>query len=161
MTTQLDLFGGAKVEVEEPEPMTELRVGSRIIQIPLRRKRREALNRLMEILAELEGKDIYISSYDAGGRHFRIDTLKLGRLKLEYYPFRFKGDTSYIPSVVVLWGSRGASVRIFTDYLVAVREQEYQGYWHWLLDFRNGLWQHPIDNFWSRYACLQITRFKD
>ncbi|GAJ17735.1 unnamed protein product, partial [marine sediment metagenome] len=43
-----------------------------------------------------------------------------------------------IPSVVVLWGSRSGQVRIFTDYLVAVREQEYQGYWHWLLDFRKG-----------------------
>ena len=41
MTTQLDLFGGAKVEVEQPEPMTEVRVGSRVVQIPLRRKRRE------------------------------------------------------------------------------------------------------------------------
>ncbi len=161
MTSQLDLFGEAKVGVEQPEPMTKLRVGSRIIQIPLRRRRREALNKLMEILTELEGKDIYISSYDAGGSHFRINNLKLGRLQLEYHPFRFKNDTAYIPSVVVLWGSRGAQVRIFTDYLVAVREQEYQGYWHWLLDFRNGLWQHPIDNFRSHYACLHITRFKD
>ena len=115
----------------------------------------------MEILAKLEGKDIYIGSYDAGGRHFWLDTLKLPRLKLEYHPFRFKGDTSYTPSVIVLWGSRSAQVRIFTDYLVAVREQEYQGYWHYLLDFRNGLWEHPIDNYRSHYACLTITRFKD
>ena len=68
---------------------------------------------------------------------------------------------SYIPSVIVLWGSRSAQVRIFTDYLVAVREQEYQGYWHYLLDFRNGFWQSPIDNYRSHYACLHITRFKD
>jgi len=41
------------------------------------------------------------------------------------------------------------------------REQEYQGYWSYLLDFRNGFWEHPMDNFRSNYACLTITRFKD
>ena len=63
-TTQLDLFVGVKVA--EPEPMTEVKLGRRSARIPLRRQRREALARLMEILAELEGKDIYIGSYDAG-----------------------------------------------------------------------------------------------
>jgi len=61
----------------------------------------------------------------------------------------------------VLWGSRSAQVRIFTDYLVAVREQEYQGYWHYLLDFRNGFYESRLDEFKSHYACLHITRFKD
>lgn len=159
MKGQLDLFGG--VDIEEPESMTSLKVGSRVIQIPLRKKRREALARLMEILAELEGKDIYIGTYDAGGRHFWIDNLKLVRLQLEFFPARYNADSKYIPSVVVLWGSKSACVRIFTDYLVAVREQEYQGYWHWLLDFRNGLWAHRIDEYRSHYACLTITRFKD
>jgi len=161
MTTQLDLFGEVKVEVGQPEPMTEVRLGRRVAQIPLRKKRREALNRLMEILKELEGKDIYIGSYEAGGRHFWIDNTKLGRLRLEYHPYKFKGDTDYIPSVIVLWGNRGGQVRIFTDYLVAVREQEYMGYWHWLLDFRNGFWESPINNYKSHYACLTITKFKD
>jgi len=161
MTDQLDLFGEAKVSVAEPEPMTTVRVGSRVAQIPLRKRRREACARLMELLAELEGNDIHIGSYDAGGRHYWLDNLKLPRLKLDFHPYRFKGDTDYIPSVVVLWGSRSAQVRIFTDYLVAVRTQEYQGYWHWLLDFRNGFWESPIDNYRSHYACLTITRFKD
>jgi len=161
MTTQLDLFGEAKVKVEEPEPMTALRVGNRTIQIPLRRKRREALTKLMGILAELEGKDIWVGSYAAGGRHFWLDNLKLPKLKLDFHPIRFRTDHNYIPSVIVLWGSRSAQVRIFTNYLVAVREQEYQGYWHYLLDFRNGLWEHPIDTYYSHYACLTITRFKD
>ena len=31
----------------------------------------------MEILEELEGKDIYIGCYEAGGRHFWLDNLKL------------------------------------------------------------------------------------
>ena len=158
---QLDLFGQAGVaELEKPEPMTTVRVGSRVAQIPLHKKRREACNRLMGILTELEGKDIHIGSYDAGGRHFWLGNLKLPRLKLDWYP-PGRHTKDYIPSVVVLWGSRSAQVRIFTDYLVAVREQEYQGYWLYLLDFRNGLWEHPIDSNKSHYACLHITRFKD
>ena len=159
MTTQLDLFDGVKLA--EPEPLTTVRLGRQTAQIPLRKKRRESTRRLMEILEELEGKDIHIGSYDSGGRHYWLDTLKLPRLKLEWHPTRFKQDPSYIPNVIALWGSRGATVRIFTDYLVAVREQEYQGYYHYLLDFRNGFWQSPIDNFRSHYACLHITRFKD
>ena len=159
MAGQLSLFEGVKVE--EPEPMTEVKLGRRSVQIPLRRKRREALTRLMEILTELEGKDIYIGSYDAGGRHYSVDNLLLRRLQLEYHPFKFKDDFNYIPSVIVLWGSRSGQVRLFTNYLVAVREQEYMGYYHYLLDFRNGFWEHPIDNYYSHYACLTITRFKD
>ena len=159
MTTQLNLFEGVKLE--EPEPTTEVHLGRRSAQIPLRKRRREALNRLMGILAELEGEDVYIGSYDAGGKHFWLDNLKLPRLKLDFYPMRLRDDQSYIPSVLVLWGSRNAQVRIFTDYLVAVREQEYQGYWHYLLDFRNGTWEYPIDNYRCHYACLTITKFKD
>jgi len=160
MTTgQMDLFDGVKLA--EPELTTTVRLGRKTAQIPLRKKRREAIKRLMEILEELEGKDIYIGSYDAGGRHYWVNNLKLPRLQLEWHPMRLKSDQNYIPGVIVLWGSRSASVRIFTDYLVAVREQEYQGYWHYLLDFRNGFWQSPIDNFRSHYACLTITRFKD
>jgi len=159
MTTQMSLFEGVKVA--EPEPTTPVRVGSRVAKIPLRKRRREALTRLMAILAELEGKDVWIGSYDAGGRHFWLDNLKLPRLQLEWHPLRLKSDFNYIPNVIVLWGSRPAQVRIFTDYLVAVREQEYQGYWLYLLDLRNGTWEYPIDNFKSHYACLTVTRFKD
>jgi hypothetical protein len=159
MVGQLDLF--EEVKLEEPEPLTTVRVGNRVAQIPLRRKRKEAIKRLLEILTELEDKDIYIGSYDAGGRHFWLDNLKLPRLKLDFHPMRFRDDHNYIPSVIVLWGSRSAQVRIFTDYLVAVREQEYFGYRHYLLDFRNGTWEYPIDNYRSHYACLTITRFKD
>jgi hypothetical protein len=159
MGDQLDLFGEAKLD--EPEPNTTVRLGRKAVQIPLRKQRRAAIQKLMEILSELEGKDIYIGSYDAGGRHFWLNNLKLPRLQLDYYPMQFRDDRNYIPSVIVLWGSQSAQVRIFTDYLVAVREQEYHGYWLYLLDFRNGFWQSPIDNFKSRYACLHITRFKD
>ena len=109
MTTQLDLFQEAKVEIEKPEPMTEVRLGHHSARVPLRKQRRAAMARLMDILAALEGKDIYVGSYDAGGRHFWLDNLKLQRLQLEYHPFHLKEDASFIPAVVVLWGSRGKS----------------------------------------------------
>jgi len=104
MAGQTGLFDAVKLE--EPEPMTTIRIGSRVAQIPLRRKRREAIKRLMEILVELEGKDVHIGSYEAGGRHFWLDNLKLPRLKLDFYPMRLRDDQNYIPSVIVLWGSR-------------------------------------------------------
>lgn len=159
MTGQLGLFEGVKLA--EPEKPTTVRLGKKSAQIPLSRQRREAVKRLMEILAELEGKDVYIGSYDAGGRHYWLHNLKLPKLRLEWHPTRFGGNQNYVPGVIVLWGNKSASVRIFTDYLVAVREQDYQGYWHYLLDFRNGFWESPIDNYRSHYACLAITRFKD
>ena len=141
--------------------MTTVRLGNRAAQIPLHRQRREALNRLRDILDDLEGKDIHIGTYDGGGGHFWLDNLKLPHLQLEYFPSNFEKSSGYIPNVVVLRGRRGAHVRIFTDYLVAVRTQEYQGYWHYLLDFRNGFWQYPLDKYRRHYACLAITRFKD
>ena len=56
----------------------------------------------MVILEELEGKDIHIGSYDAGGRHFWLDKLKLPRLQLEWHNIRLKSDQTYIPSVIIL-----------------------------------------------------------
>jgi len=159
MVGQLDLFEGVKLA--EPEPLTTVKLGQKEARIPLRKQRREAITRLMEILEELEGKDIHIGSYDTGGRHFWLDNLKLPRLQLEWHPIRLQSDQNYVPSVIVLWGSRSACVRIFTDYLLSVREHEYQGYRHYLLDFRNGFWQSPIDTYRSHYSCLHITRFKD
>jgi len=159
VTTQLGLFGDTKIE--EPEPMTEVRLGHRAAQYPLRKKRREAIAKLLEILEQLEGKDIHVGSYEAGGRHFWLDNLKLPRLKVDFHPYPITKPGDYTPGVIVLWGNRSAQVRIFTDYLVAVREQEYQGYWLYLLDFRNGFWNSRLDEFRSHYACLQITRFKD
>ena len=160
MTKQLSLFEEAKVEIEKPEPRTTVRLGKREALVPIRKQRREAIAQLKDILADLEGKDIYVGAYNAGGQHFWLDNLKIQKLQVENFPSGSKPG-EYLPSVIVLRGRRNACVRIFTDYLVAVRTQEYQGYWHYLLDFRNGFWQSPIDNFRSHYACLHITKFKD
>ena len=94
MTGQLGLFEGVKLD--EPEPTTTLRVGRRTVQIPLRRKRREAIKRLTEILEELEGKDIHIGSYDAGGRHFWSGTWAL-RLPTRTVVVG-SGSASFVPS---------------------------------------------------------------
>jgi len=142
-------------------PPTEVRLGHHSAQIPLQKKRRDACNRLMGILDQLEGKDVYIGSYDIGGRHFWVDTLKLGRMRLEYFPLRLKSDINYIPDAIVLWGNRSGQVRIFTDYLVDVWEHEYFGYWEYTLSFQNGFWANPLDPWKSHNAHLEITRFKD
>jgi hypothetical protein len=157
VSTQLDLFGEAKVEVEKPETPTPVRAGSRVVQVNLSKRRRKALNQFMEVLAELEGKDVYIGSYFGPHSHFWINHLKLGRMQIETFT---GGDK--LPAVVVLWGSRGASVRIFTDQVKSLRRQKYQGYTLWLLDFWNGFGEHPIDPYRPRgYVSLDIVRFKD
>jgi len=158
MTTQLSLFKEAG-GVEQPEPKTRIQVGSRVIEINLRKKRREALGKLGKVLDQLEGKDVYIGSYGGAYNHFWINRLKLGRLRVEMMAgFR----SPNLPAVIVLWGNRDGSVRIFTDQLVNVREQEYQGYTMWLLDFWNGFGEYPIDPYRPKgYVCLDIVRFKD
>ena len=153
MANQLAMFEKAEVEVEQTETTTRVRVGKRAAQIPLRAKRREALQKLMELLDQLEGKAVYIGSCGGSGSHFWLKHLKLERLKVERF-----GDK--IPSVIVLWGSRGAHVRIFTDRVVNLRQQEYQGLTLWLLDFWNGVGEYPIDPYRPKgYVSLDIVRF--
>ncbi|MEN8614775.1 hypothetical protein ABFB09_05790 [Dehalogenimonas sp. THU2] len=157
MPGQLDLFQGVKLK--EPEPKTTVRLGQRAAQVPLRRKQPIAAIRLMEILSELEGKDIFVGSHSAGGGHFWFINLKLARLRVE--SFRMEREESIPPSVIVLWGAKDACIRIFADCLLGVREQEYQDYNRYLLDFWNGFGESPIHNYRSHYACLAITKFKD
>jgi hypothetical protein len=66
------------------------------------------------------------------------------------------------PGVIVLRGRKEACVRIFTDQVVNLRQQDYQGYTLWLLDFWNGFHEHPIDQ-WKPPGSdsLHIVRFKD
>jgi len=154
---QMALFENVKVQVEQPPPPTRVRVGKREARVPLYKKRREALEKLKALLAELEGKDVYIG-WCAGSRgHFWLSNLKLERLQVEGISF---GDKW--PGVVVLRGRKEGSVRIFTDQVVNLRQQEYQGYTLWLLDFWNGFHEHPLDQ-WKPPGCesLHIVRFKD
>jgi len=159
---QLGLF--EKEEVKPIEPRTTVRLGHRDAQIPLRRKRREALKKLIEVLDQLERKDVYIGTYGGAHSHFWLNNLKLARLQVEK-PYWWDGDSEpryYGAPVIVLWGRKGASVRIFTDQLVNVRQQEYQGYTLWLVDFWNGFGEYLIDPYRpAGYVSLGIVRFKD
>ena len=157
MQTQLSLLGEADVKAEKPVPPTTVRLGHRAAEVPLWKKRREALEDLMAVLSELEGKDLYIGTYGGANNHFWLNHLKLGRMKVDTLP-RADG----LPSVIFLWGSRESSVSIFTDQVVNFRRQEYQGLTLWLLDFWNGFGEYPIDPYRPRgYVSLQIVRFKD
>jgi hypothetical protein len=157
MSTQLSIFEEAGVEVTQPEPKTAVRLGTRERHVNLTKKRREALKEFIDVLAELEGKDVYIGAYGGHGSHYWVDDLKLGRMTVE----SVFGDKE-VPAVIVLRGSRGSSVRIFTDRAYALRRQEYFGYTLWLLDFWNGFGEYPIDPY-RRKGCdsLHIKRFKD
>ena len=156
MSTQLDLFRQATVEVEEPR--TEVRLGSRTRHVNLRQKRREALKEFLDLLADLEGKDVYIGAYGGHGSNYWVDNLKLGRMQVERPVF---GDKE-VPSVIVLRGNRAGSVRIFTEHVYGLRRQEYFGYTLWLLDFWNGFGEYPIDPY-RRPGCdsIHIKRFND
>lgn len=158
MSAQLSIFGEAGVEVTQPEPKTEVRLGTRERRVNLAKKRREALREFIELLADLEGKDIYVGAYGGHGSHYWIDNLKLGRMRVEQPMF---GDKE-LPSVIVLRGNRSGVVRIFTDRIYALRRQEYFGYTLWLLDFWNGFGEYPIDPY-RRPGCdsIHIKRFKD
>jgi hypothetical protein len=157
MSTQLSIFEEAGVEVTQPEPKTAVRLGTRERHVNLTKKRREALKEFIDVLAELEGKDVYIGAYGGHGSHYWVDGLKLGRMTVE----SAFGDRE-VPAVIVLRGSRGSSVRIFTDRAYALRRQEYFGYTLWLLDFWNGFGEYPIDPY-RRKGCdsLHIKRFND
>ena len=158
MSTQLDIFAQADVEVIEPEPKTAVRLGSRERRVNLAKKKREALKEFMELLGDLEGKDIYVGAYGGHGSHYWVDNLKLGRLRVELPMFVDKE----VPSVIILRGNRDGVVRIFTERVFALRRQEYFGYTLWLLDFWNGFGEYPIDPY-RRPGCdsIHIRRFKD
>jgi hypothetical protein len=158
MPTQLSIFEEAGVEVTQPEPKTAVRLGSQERHVNLTKERREALKEFMNVLAELEGKDIHIGAYGGHGSHYWVDDLKLGRMTIER---PMSGDKE-VPGVIVLRGSRGCSVRIFTDRVYGLRRQDYFGYTLWLLDFWNGFVEYPIDPYHPP-GCdsLHIKRFND
>ena len=147
---QLGLFETEQLRQCEVEPKTAVRLGTRSAQVALRKKRREATEQLKTVLAQLEGKDILVSQYCD---YWWYSGLRLSRLKVDWR--LFGGE---LPSVVVLWGTRGANIRIFLDHLCQLREQYYgNNKPYYLLDFWNGFWQSPIDPYKrGGYQCLHI-----
>lgn len=144
---------------QEPEPLTEILAGkTRTVQYPLRTIRRQAIAKLKEALEPLEGSDVFVGYCGGSRSHFWVNNVKLGRLQLDMGSSIFQ----HIPSVIVLWGSRGGSVRIFTECLKDVRIQEYQGYTLYLIDFWNGFGEYPIEPYRpGGCSSIGIRLFKD
>ena len=142
----------------EVEHRTTVRMGKRSAEMPLRKRRREATQRLKEILDQLEGKDILVSSYWGSHNHFWADSLLLRRLRVEWGWLNKE-----LPNVLVLRGSMVAKrhqqhIRIFLEQLHAVREQyDGSGKPYYLIDFWNGFGEYPIHKYRPRgYVSLQI-----
>ena len=148
---QLGLFEKEELEECRIEPKTTVRLGPRHAEVSLAKRNKEALARLKEILAELEGKDILVSQYCD---FWRYQGLRLSRLKIHWWSFGHPER----PSVIVLYGNKGAEVRIlYPRHLYHVRTQYYMSNKpYYLLDFWNGFWQDPIDKYHRHYDCLHI-----
>jgi hypothetical protein len=146
---QLGLLDTGERQDYQIEKKTTVRLGRHSAQVSLKKKRREATERLKEILAQLQGKDILVSQYCD---FWWYNALRLSRLKVSWLNFR------QLPDVVVLWGTRSQNIRIFLDHLYNVRTQYYgNGKAYYLLDFWNG-YQESLSGKYERrgYDCLTI-----
>ena len=145
---QLALLDRTEREKCEVDKGTTVKLGKRSVRVFTRRKNREAVERLKGILSQLEGKDILVSQHCD---YWWYQGLRLKRLQVQWF---------HDNSGLVLWGTRGAQVRIlWLKFLQQVREQHYgDGKPYYLLDFWNGFRNEPIDKYYrGGYQCLQIT----
>ena len=77
---QLGLFETEQLRQCQVEPKTAVRLGTRSAQVALTKKRREATEKLRDVLARLEGKDILVSQYCD---YWWYSGLRLSRLKVD------------------------------------------------------------------------------
>ena len=147
MVGQVGLF--EKEEVKPVELRTTVRLGTKAAQVPLAKRRREAVAKLKPILDQLEGKDILVSWCGGARSHWWLSDLKLSRLHTQW------GMTDRTPNIVALWGTKDAHVRIFTDQLINVRVQGSDTKPSYLIDFWNGFSEYPIDKH-KPYGCESI-----
>jgi len=154
--SQLGLFEREELKQCQVESKTTVRLGKRSAQVPLARKNREALAKLKDILAQLDGKDILVSQHCDFWWHQR---LKLSRLQVQWGSQFYNPELDRRPGVIVLRGSRNAEIRILhPERLYQVREQHYiKGKTEYLLDFWNGFWGNPVSQYQRHYDCLHIT----
>jgi hypothetical protein len=157
--TQLGLFEEKKDQDYTIEQKTTVRLGRYSTMVSLKKKRREAWQKLQEIFAPLEGRDILVSACDGSRGHFWFDDLLLRRLKVIagvdwHYP---KDD---VPGVLLLRGTRtGRSyqeIRVFLNQLVNVRAQhDSKTKPYYLIDFWNGFGEYPIDRY-KQIGCASL-----
>lgn len=146
---QLGLFEKEEEQSYRIEEKTTVRLGSHSAQVSLKKRRREAWQKLKEILTQLEGKDVLVSSCGGACSHFWIEDLLLHRLKVEHQWFLQKEG---VPGVLVLWSGARAKgmqqqIRIFLDQLSNVRTNDCGSYVHYLIDFWNGWGEYPLNQF--------------
>jgi hypothetical protein len=153
--SQLGLFEQEELKQCQVESRTKVKLGKRSAQVPLARRNREALAKLKEILAKLEGKDILVSQHCDFWWHRE---LRLSRLKVQWGSWFYNPELDRRPGVIVLAGRGNAEIRILhPERLYQVREQCYgKGSTEYLLDFWNGFWGHPVSSYQRHYDCLHI-----
>lgn len=143
---QLGLLDKEELQKCQVEEKTVVKLGKHSVRIYTKKGNREAIEKLKGILSQLEGKDILVSQYCD---FWWYDNLRLSRLKLQWFD----------NSAVVLWGTKGANVRILElRFLYQVREQYFgNGKPYYLLDFWNGFRAEPVYQY-SRggHQCLEI-----
>jgi hypothetical protein len=143
---QLSLLKPSETAKWEVDKGTTVKLGKHSARIYTKKKNREAIEKLREILSQLKGKDILVSQFCD---FWWYDNLRLSRLQLQWF-----GN-----SAVVLWGAKGANVRILElRFLYQVREQYLDnGKPYHLLDFWNGFRAEPVYQY-SRggHQCLEI-----
>ena len=147
---QLDLLDKEELQKCQVEEKTVVRLGSHSAKIPLKRRRREAIAKLKDVIQQLEGKDVLVSQYCD---FWWYNHLRLSRLHTEWGT-----DTELLPCVIVLWGTKCQNIRIFTDHFYNLREQHYlDGKPYYLLDFWNGYGESLSGKYGrSGYQCLHI-----
>jgi len=144
---QLGLLDSTEKQSYEVDKGTTVKLGKRSVRVFSKKKHREAVSRLKEVLGQLEGKDILISQCCD---YWCYDNSRLNRLQVEWF---------HHDSGLVLWGTKGTTLRIFwLKFLYNFREQYYSnGKPYYLLDFWNGFGSEPIDSYHrGGYQCLHI-----
>jgi len=144
---QLSLLDSAEKQKYEVDRGTTVKLGKRAVRVFTRKRHREAINQLKQTLGRLEGKDILVSQHSD---YWYYQNLRLGKLHAEWF---------HDDSGLVLWGTKGAQVRILSlKFLYNFREQHYgNGQPYYLLDFWNGFGAEPLEKYHrGGYQCLQI-----
>lgn len=144
---QLGLLDKEEKQDFEVDKGTTVKLGRHSVRIYTRKRNIEAKQRLKEILAQLEGKDILVSQTSD---YWWYTDLRLKRLRVQW----FHNNSGF-----VLWGTGGTQVRVlWLKFLHQVREQYHtNGKPYYLLDFWNGFRSEPIDKYFrGGYQCLEI-----
>ena len=143
---QISLPNSEEKQGYEVDKGTTVKLGKHSIRVFTKKRNKEAISKLKQILSQLEGKDILISQYCDYWWH---KDLRLKRLQVQWF---------YDGSGLVLWGTRGAQVRILgLKFLYNFREQYCGDKPYYLLDFWNGFRSELLDSYHrGSYQCHEI-----